>query len=69
MISKIEFVDEPLSDNYVFLIASYKHPKHQEIIGAFNRGLTIILEDGTYQKIMEENKLERPKMFQHIPSK
>lgn len=64
LLHKIEFAQEPLSDNYVFLMASYKHPKHVEIIGAFNRGLTIILENGTYQRILKENNLEIPKMFQ-----
>lgn len=61
--NKIEFVDKPLSDNYVYMIASYKHPQHLKIIGAFNKGLEKILENGTYQKIMQENKLAMPKMF------
>jgi polar amino acid transport system substrate-binding protein len=63
LIPKIEFVDQPLGDNYVYLISSYQHPQHMEIIGAFNRGLTMILENGEYQKIMRENKLDMPDIF------
>lgn len=63
LIPKIEFVDQALGDNYVYLISSYQHPKHMEIIGAFNKGLAIILENGEYQKIMRENKLVMPAIF------
>ena len=69
LLTQIEFVDTPLSDNYVFLIASYKHPQHQEIIGAFNRGLAVILQNGTYQKILDENHLSLPEMFKAQDSK
>ncbi len=63
LLAQVEFVENPLSDSYVFLMVSYKHPRNQEIIGAFNRGLTIILENGTYQKILDDNKLSLPEMF------
>lgn len=62
----IEFVEEPVSDNYVYVVAGYRHPKHQELIGAFNKGLDMILKDGTYQKILTENNLEVPKMFKSV---
>lgn len=64
LLKQLVFVDNPLSDNYVYLIVSYKHPKHQEIIGAFNRGLDIILKNGVYQEILKANNLVLPKMFE-----
>lgn len=66
LLPKIEFAEKPLSDNYVYVVASYKHPKHQEMIGAFNRGLDIILKNGTYLKILEDNNLVVPNMFEYI---
>jgi polar amino acid transport system substrate-binding protein len=65
LLSKIAFAEDPISDNYVFLIASYKHPKHQEIIAAFNKGLTEIINNGKYYQILKANNLKTPKMFQH----
>tara|TARA_R110001592_G_scaffold10098_2_gene52602 strand:- start:11082 stop:11870 length:789 start_codon:yes stop_codon:yes gene_type:complete len=66
LLMELEFTDNPISDNYVFLMASYKHPKHQEIIGAFNKGLDVILKNGTYHQILRDNNLEVPEMFEHI---
>lgn len=66
LMPKIEFVDQPLGDNYVYLISSYEHPAHLQIISAFNKGLAIILKNGVYQKIMRENRLDVPEMFRRI---
>lgn len=60
LLEQLEFVEPAISDNLVYLIASYKHPHHQEIIGAFNKGLAVIVENGTYQRILKENKLPVP---------
>ena len=63
VLDKLEFAEQPLADNYIYLMASYKHPRHLKIIGAFNKGLAIIIENGTYRRIMQENGLAIPKMF------
>ncbi len=57
------YVENPLSNNYIFVIASYKHPRHAEYIQAFNSGLEIIIKNGTYQKILKANGLAVPVMF------
>lgn len=64
--AQIDFGEEPLSNNYVYIISGYKNPRHVEIIAAFNRGLDIILNNGTYAHIMQENGLTVPKMFQSM---
>jgi len=61
---QLEYVDTPLSNNYIFVVSSYKNPRHAEYIQAFNTGLEIILKNGRYQKILEENNLLVPSMFQ-----
>ncbi len=67
LLNQIEFVKQPLSDNYIYVIASYNHPRHVEMISAFNKGLKIILENGIYQKIMDKNYLSVPDMFLKRP--
>ena len=67
LLAQISFTNNALSDNQVYLIASFQNPRHQEIIEAFNKGLNIILQDGTYQKIMQQNHLAMPEMFDLEP--
>jgi polar amino acid transport system substrate-binding protein len=63
LLNKLQFAEQPLGDHYVYVIAGYKHPEHLKIIGAFNKGLKVILENGTYRKILKDNALTMPKMF------
>lgn len=54
LLPRIEFVKTPLSTNYMYISAGYKNPRHKEIIEAFNKGLKIIKENGTYETIFKK---------------
>lgn len=69
MLDLIEWSPMPLSDSFVYLISSYNNPKHVEIIHAFNRGLSIIIKNGVYQKILSENGLPVPNIFPELGKK
>ncbi len=57
-LSKIEFVEPPLSINLVYVISGYRNPRHNEYISAFNRGLEIIRANGVYDDILKRNGLQ-----------
>ncbi len=63
LLSKIAFVEKALSNNFVYVISSYKNPHHAEFIQAFNKGLQIILKNGTYHQILKSNGLPIPALF------
>ena len=50
----IAYTKNALSVNQLYVIVSRKHPKGKEIIAAFNKGLTTIKDNGTYDRILEE---------------
>jgi len=49
---KVEFLDPPLSRNHFHNCVSNSRADHLEIISAFNQGLKLIKEDGTFGNIM-----------------
>ncbi len=51
LLEKIEFTDNFLSSNDLYVISGFANPRHEEIISAFNRGLNEIKADGTYDEI------------------
>ncbi len=51
---KIEFVSTPLDQKKLFVVAGLKNPRHKDLIDAFNKGLKIIIDNGTYYKILEK---------------
>ncbi len=57
-IPQIEFVEPPVSLNLVYVISGYRNPRHYEYIGAFNRGLEIIRNNGEYAEILKRNGLQ-----------
>ncbi|WP_157497192.1 substrate-binding periplasmic protein [Hahella ganghwensis] len=57
-LTKIEFVEPPLSVNLVYVISGYRNPRHYEYINAFNKGLQIIRENGVYSDILKRNGLQ-----------
>ncbi len=63
LLEHLEWADTPLSDAFVYVICSYKHPQHEKIIAAFNRGLATILENGVYADILANNQLPVPDIF------
>lgn len=50
----IEFVEKPLSTNGVYVLVSFKNPKHKRIIDNFNYGLKQIKQSGLYDKILKK---------------
>lgn len=54
LIAELEFLQEPLSTNPLYLVSSFENPRHQEMITAFNKGLAEIKANGTYDKILSE---------------
>jgi polar amino acid transport system substrate-binding protein len=63
LLPRLSFSKNPLVNNYVYVISSYKNPLHNQLIEAFNKGLEMILKNGTYKKILKENGLSMPEMF------
>jgi polar amino acid transport system substrate-binding protein len=56
-LDQVIFYEPPLKDNPVHLIAHKDMPKAKELISAFNKGLKIIKENGTYDRIMKKYNL------------
>jgi len=63
LLNEVEWLDPPLSDNLVYVVCSYQHPQHNQIIFAFNQGLKEIIENGTYAQILHRNGLPVPDLF------
>ncbi|SHO43223.1 substrate-binding periplasmic protein [Desulfopila aestuarii] len=53
MLTKITFVEKPLDSKNLYLTTGLANPRHQEIVDAFNKGLTEIKASGEFAKIME----------------
>jgi len=53
LLDQIEFVKKPLSVQALYITSGYSNPRHIEFIDAFNKGLEIIINNGTYDKILE----------------
>lgn len=51
----IEFVDTPLDVNQLHLAVSRNVPNHEKLTKQFDAGLRAIIEDGTYQRILEKH--------------
>ncbi|MBN2059348.1 MAG: transporter substrate-binding domain-containing protein [Deltaproteobacteria bacterium] len=51
---KVEFIYPPLAINYFYNCVSKILPNHREIVDDFNRGLKILREDGTEEKILKK---------------
>lgn len=51
----IKPLSPPLENRPLFNAVSKKSPHAQEIVNAFNKGLEMIKQDGTYYKIMNEH--------------
>ncbi len=58
LLDQIEFVEPPYSAESLHLTSGYANPRHEEIVEAFNAGLAEMREDGTFDRIMEENDLQ-----------
>ncbi|TWI64167.1 amino acid ABC transporter substrate-binding protein (PAAT family) [Desulfobotulus alkaliphilus] len=58
LLDKIEFVDNPFARNGIHVASSLAHPRHKELVGAFNRGLEKIKEGGQYDAILQKYGLK-----------
>jgi polar amino acid transport system substrate-binding protein len=58
--NSLEIVGDPLETLSLYVPFSKMTPNYKQKVEDFNRGLEMIQEDGTYQKIMERHGLESP---------
>ena len=49
----IEFFGKPLSENSLHILVSLKHPRHAQIVAAFDQAIAAMKADGSYAKILE----------------
>ncbi len=56
---QLNFAKRSLVINNLHIMVSRNLPDHQEIISAFNKGLRSMLEDGSYNQILEHYSFER----------
>ena len=52
LLSQVKFLDKPFDSNNLYVSAGLANPRHQEIIGAFNKGLAEIKSNGEFAKIL-----------------
>ena len=52
---RIEALEPPLEEKPLHVIVTEKLPNHAEIVNDFNKGLKMLKEDGTFDKIMEKH--------------
>jgi len=53
--NSLEVLGEPLETMSLYVLFSKNRPNHKQKVDDFNRGLKMIKEDGTYQKIMRKH--------------
>ena len=53
LLEQVEFSQNPLSSNDLYVACGLANPRHEEIINAFNKGLEAIKADGTLKGIFE----------------
>jgi polar amino acid transport system substrate-binding protein len=57
-LSEITFLNPPLTVENLYITVGLAHPRHEEIINAFNKGLKIIKENGVYAEILSQYGIE-----------
>lgn len=58
LLDQVEFTQNALSSNDLHVTCGLTNPRHEEIIGAFNKGLETIRADGTMAKIFKSYGIE-----------
>lgn len=58
LLEKIAFTKRPLCERDLHVASGLRHPRHQEFIRAFNKGLEIIRKNGTYKRIMDKHGVD-----------
>ena len=57
-VNSLEILGDPLETLSLYVLFSKNRPNYKQKIEDFNRGLKMIKEDGTYQKIMKKHGLD-----------
>lgn len=52
--NKFRFTDNALSDNPVYVVSGISNSRSEKLIAAFNKGLSEIKKNGTFDKVMEK---------------
>jgi polar amino acid transport system substrate-binding protein len=53
--NKVEFTTRALEEKPLYVVASFQHPQHEQIIEQFNQGLREIKSNGTYRDILRKH--------------
>lgn len=56
VLNKISFTKKSFLEMELHVAAGYKNPRNKEMIKAFNKGLELIIENGTFEEIMKNYK-------------
>ncbi|MHC8336238.1 substrate-binding periplasmic protein [Pseudomonas sp. LB3P25] len=51
----VEFLPQPLSENSLHILVSLKNPQHEQIVAGFDREISAMKVDGSYQRLMEQH--------------
>jgi len=52
--AKVDFLPKPLRENKYYNAFSRKHPDYEKSVADFNKGLKMIIDDGTFDAIMKK---------------
>lgn len=58
LLEQITFTENALSSQNLHVTSGLSNPRHSMVIEAFNNGLKAIRENGTFDRILEENNLK-----------
>ncbi|URM29402.1 transporter substrate-binding domain-containing protein [Pseudomonas frederiksbergensis] len=51
----VEFLPKPLSENSLHILVSLKNPQHEQIVAGFDREITAMKADGSYEKLLKQH--------------
>ncbi|WP_271410244.1 substrate-binding periplasmic protein [Pseudomonas sp. Q1-7] len=57
---QLEFLPRPLSENGLHILVRRSHPRHRQLVEAFDQAMQTMREDGTYQAIFARHGLPSP---------
>ncbi len=53
----VEFIPKPVSQNSLHILVSLKNPDHQKIVADFDRAISAMRADGSYDKLLKRHGL------------
>ncbi|MFD2643854.1 substrate-binding periplasmic protein [Pseudomonas japonica] len=54
----VEFFGKPVSENDLHILVSLKHPRHEQIVAAFDQAIGAMKADGSYARILDSYALK-----------